>query len=187
MNRFTRLLLVLPLLATAPLAASDIDKAVRKAPVLPSLEAAVESFSTKAPEPVFIDLLGSERGAKLYRLKGFHSGEERLFLISGKAPKPARGKAAYNVVGGSTRCVVYLYRDVNYGTLILTSDLDWNNFAAISGVNDETSSLQTTCAPAWFHMDKNYASTLLYVPASTSLSSLGSADNKISAMLHDLP
>lgn len=189
MHRFTRLLAALAILAvaTGPAVARNLDRAIRQAPVFASLEAAVKS--RPAQEPILIDRLGASGDAGFYRLKGFNTGKVSYALVAGDTLRAARDKAAFNVVGGTNRCVVRLYRDINYGTLIFTSDLDWNSFGAISGVNDEASSIQTTCRGAWFYSNKNYSTafSFFYVPANTNLASLGSQNDKISAVLHDLP
>jgi len=189
MNRFTHLLAALAVLAVAagPAAARNLDRAIREAPVFSSLEAAVKARPIQ--EPVLLDRLGASGNAGFYRLKGLNSGKVRYALVTGDTLRSARDKAIFNVVGGTNRCVVRLYDNTSFGTLLFTSDLDWNNFGAISGINDDVSSVQTTCRGAWLYQDKNYSvnNLFVYVPANTNLTSLVSLNEEVSSILHDLP
>ena len=190
MKRQIRLLPILAALAlSAPAAADDLKTAIQQAPIRQSLGDAIHTPG-RVPEPVLFRYMTSEKGYRLYQMEGLSTGTKEYVLVAANAPvRSAAGRSAYNVVGGSTRCVVEMWDTSGFGTLLVTTDLDWNNFSHISGVNDKASAIQTDCAGVWAYEDKNYDTfgLFLYVPASTSLSSLGSIDNKISAIQHDLP
>ena len=188
-----RQFLLIPILGAlalaAPATADDLKAAIQNAPIRQNLEQAMRA-GQDTPEPVLFRYMASEKGYRLYRLEGLDSGRKEYVLVPANAPvRNATGQAAYNVVGGSTRCVVVMYDATSYGSLIVTTDLDWNNFGYISGVNDKTSSIKTDCVGVWAYEDKNYdvSGLFLYVPAFSSLPSLGSMDNKISSIQHDLP
>jgi len=192
MKCLIRLIPILTALAlAAPAMAEDLKAAIAKAPIRQNLEQAMRAGQS-VPEPVLFRYMTSEKGYRLYRLEGLDSGRKEYVLVPADAPvRNATDRAAYNVAGGSTRCVVELFDSTGYGNLIVTTDLDWNNFSYISNVNDKTSSIQTDCAGVWVYEDKNYDvfGLFLYVPANTSLTNLtaSSMDNKISSIQHDLP
>jgi hypothetical protein len=195
MNRTFRLALVLAACVTATAAsARDLPGTLRTAPIHPSLEKAVRAAVKDAPEPVLIRFLLAEQGVRLYRLEGLDSGRQDFVLVDAERPvtplQNVTGRSAYNVIGGATRCVVQLFGSANYGNLILTSDIDWNNLGYLTGVNDLASSVQTSCNGVWLYEHKNYDAfgLVLYVPANTNLASLhATIDNRISAVQHDLP
>lgn len=193
MSRKIHLVLLLAALPLAmPAMAEDLKAIIRQAPIHSSLEQALHASHPGAPEPVLFRYMTSEQGVRLYRLEGLDSGRKDYVLVSADAPvRNATGRSVYNVAGGNTRCVVQLFDTSGFGNLIATTDLDWNNFGYVSGVNDKTSAIKTTCAGVWVYENKNYDAfgLFLYVPANTNLSSLTSSsmDNKISSLQHDLP
>lgn len=192
MKRQIRLLPILAALAlAAPAAAADLKTAIQQAPIRQSLGDAVHAPG-RVPEPVLFRYMTSEKGYRLYQMEGLSTGKREYVLVPANAPvRRAAAEAAYNVAGGSTRCVVELFDSTGYGNLIVTTDLDWNNFSYISNVNDRTESVQTDCAGVWLYEDRNYDvfGLFLYVPANTSLTNLtaSSMANKISSIQHDLP
>jgi hypothetical protein len=190
---FAFVLFALPTLPPSAVA-GGLGAGTARQTAYPTLEQAVHEFVDGGHELVKIQRLATGEGGQQYRLEGTATGRQREARVDPKAPLPP-GEArrapakAYNVVGGSTRCIVYLYKDDNYGNLNLTTDMDWNDFRVASGLNDVTSSLQTTCGGLWLFEDNNYNEGALfyYAPAYSNLATLPSMNNKISSIKHDLP
>lgn len=89
----------------------------------------------------------------------------------------------------SCRCIIYAYRNEYYSTLLLITNLDWNDFSSYPGLNDSFDSLQTTCNGAFFFTNSNWGGNYLYMNSNVSipvLSIYGFHDN-ISSLAHDLP
>lgn len=186
-------LLALPALPSPAWAGGDGPS---RPSTFPTLEQAVRDFVGDRHELVKVERLSAADGQEIYRFEGASTGRREEAQVNPEASAaPGRGRAgttkAYNVVGGSTRCVVYLYKDDNYGNLILTTDMDWNDFGQINGLNDVTSSLQTTCGGLWLfttaQYNTGYPSLIYYAPAYTNLATLPTMNNSISAIKHDLP
>lgn len=201
MKSSCRLLSALALLTLPALPASSLaggaGSGPSRQPTFSTLDQAVHDFAGDRHELVKVERLSAADGRELYRFEGTATGlrEEAQVNHNSQAPAaPGGGRAgttkAYNVVGGSTRCVVYFYKDDNYGNLILTTDMDWNDLSAATGLNDVISSLQTTCAGLWLFTGANYntgTDLFYYAPAYTNLATLPTINNAISSFKHDLP
>lgn len=89
------------------------------------------------------------------------------------------------------RCLVRVYSNANYNDLFFGPPIDINtlDFSIGTNLNDKISSLQTTCAPAYFFEHKNWGGSSLYVPANTSLPNLSTQgfNDKITSFYHVLP
>jgi hypothetical protein len=185
-------LLALPALPSPALASGDGPS---RPSTSPTLDQAVHDFVGDWHELVMVQRLSASEGRELYRFEGTATGRREEAQVDPKAPTAPRGghtatTKAYNVVGGSTRCVVYFYKDNNYGNLILTTDLDWNDLSAATGLSDVISSLQTTCAGIWLFTGDNYntgTDLFYYAPANTNLATLPTMNNAITSFKHDLP
>lgn len=177
--------------------AGELDDVLHNGEIFGDMRAAVEgSFSGQHP-PILIEAVAYEGGVGLFQLKSLETNEISYALVAEgpDGPKPSRSlqslaaPAAFNVVGGSNRCVINLYDNTFYGSVVMTTDLDWNNMAVVSGVNDKPSSLKTGCNPVRFFKDKNFSSVSLYVAANTNIPNLSTHNfnNLISSFYHDLP
>lgn len=179
--------------------AADLETARAGGKIHTTVRAAIGASSLDFTQPLLFEPLPGEQGAdaQVVRVTGMTTGEvEHVRLVPGyeigrpDAEEMSR-RYAWNQVGGSKRCAIYLYDGFNYSGLLQLTDMDWNNLNEIVGVNDRISSLKTGCNPVWFHATKNFAEAFgndyLYVPAYTNMANVGSMNNHISSFRHDLP
>lgn len=112
-----------------------------------------------------------------------------LSLIDGgSSDRPSLSERLSLTGSGTCRCLVYCYKNINYGTLLVYFNVDVNNFSDWSGLNDQFSSLKTTCNGAWFYEHKAWGGSVLYVAPNTNVPNLSTYNfnDKISSTLHNM-
>jgi hypothetical protein len=200
------------LILAAPLQALDpkIGKVIREGVIHRNLSASVRASRFGSSAVLLGRPLAYQSGVALYQLKKLATGEVDYVLVAvpanplgtpegpqdiqrllrlrrslGIAPEGTASTKATSV-----RCDVYLYRDDTFRNLILLTDLDWNALKERSGLNDEISSVETTCT-AWLLFEHtNWGGSYLFVPANTAEANLHTSfgfGDRISAVMQYLP
>ncbi len=206
MRNLSSITCVLLLVLAVPAAATDLEQAIQKGPIFASLGASIRGAGMGDAPVVVGTPIAYESGVALYELTDPASEATQFALVSVSSDPLAgdREEAAPAVDNtkvtpapsnltqtetGSCRCVINAYKHSNFGTLLLITNIDFNDIGRLSGHNDQYSSLKTTCNPAWFFQNHTFTGSFLYVNANVSISNLGTFgfNDKISSILHDLP
>ncbi len=196
------------LLAVSPALAGDLAATLASGKVFTRWSDAIGSAALTPGQPVLLTPVAFEKGVALFQLKGLETGEvDHVLIVRGANPlrnqeegglanlsAAARGSQTYLAtapeVGTANhqRCIVRAWKDINFGNLRVTTDLDFNSFGAI-GENDNFTSVQTTCNGAIWWEHTNWGGSGLFQPANNSIANLSSFNfnDKISAMEHVLP
>ena len=178
--------------------AVDLETALAGGKIHTTVRAAVTASSLDFDEPLLFEHQQVGTGeVEVIRVTGMNTGRVEHIRVAPGADigRPTEAEIArryaYNVVGGSSRCVINLYDGTGFSTLIQVTDMDWNNLGEISGVNDKISSIQTGCNGVWFHKHRDFRHGFglpyMYVPANTNMTNAGSMSNVISSFRHDIP
>lgn len=196
-----------------PAAAANVERLLESGKIFNTWGQALRESSLDLNQPIKGTPIAYENGVAVYRVEGLEDGAVDFTLVAlpfnpteapaevanrpGELDRAAAGEPAPMSIdnrvtystGGSSRCIIYAYRNEYYSTLLLITDLDWNDLSSYSGLNDSFDSLQTTCNGAFFFQHKNWGGSYLYLNSSVSvpvLSTYGFHDT-ISSLFHDLP
>lgn len=138
--------------------------------------------------PVFIEPLSYRKGVAAYRFREALTGREAKASVSvlvnpltGAAggfpttvsPSVAGGAAKVTFTGAADRCSVSFYKNINFGVLLMTANLDFNDWGSLGGsFNDQVTSLVTGCNALFIWDHEEWAGSGLFIPANFTLPSL---------------
>lgn len=207
------LLLLTPFAASAAPHAADLQPSTDD--VAGNWHEAVVASGLDLEHPIELVALSTENGVTEYRMQSLETGEiafARVRLpvdpaLSAPSDDTSEALAERNcapessacnaplttlTLADSSRCKVTIYSGSSFTGSSVQINIDLNTFNSLNyfaggGLNDTVSSLKTTCNAAYFYEHKNWLGSSLYVPANTSLASLGSLDNRISSLWHVIP
>lgn len=187
-----------------------------RGPVHEDWHQALQASRVDPRQPVVLQPLRYSEGVALYRVRGTVDGTTDRVLVRvpgdptvrpAAEPREGIGNATAAICApdsprcdlpygnwssdDSSRCAAYIYSNANYNDLLIATPIDLNtlDFSITTNLNDKTSSLKTTCAPAYFFEHKNWGGSVLYVPANTQLPNLQNQgfNDKITSLFHALP
>ena len=138
--------------------------------------------------PVFIEPVSYRKGVAVYRFREALTGREAKASVSvlvnpltgatggfpnTVSPSVAGGAAKVTFIGSADRCSVAFYKNINYGTLLMTANLDLNDWGSLGGsFNDQVTSIVTGCNALFIWDHEEWAGSGLFVPANFQLPNL---------------